>query len=63
MAGGSDLLGAADHEVAAGVVRTLVESGQLGVGLPREHAVGAAQHDGHPADRQPVPAGGTQTQR
>lgn len=49
-----DLLDAADDEVAAAVVGTLVHLGHLGGRAAGQGAVGAAQHDRHAADGQPV---------
>ena len=44
-----DLFGPRDYEVAAGVLRTLPEVGEISVVHSPEGAVGAAQHDGHGA--------------
>ena len=49
------LLCAPHHEVATGVVRTLVEAVQLGLRLSGEDAVGGAEHDGHSPDGEPIP--------
>ena len=50
-----DLLGAPHHKVTAGVVRTLVEAGQLRLGLAMEDTVGGPQHHRHPTDGKSVP--------
>ena len=49
------LLRAPDYEVAAGVVRALVEACQLGLGFAREDAVRGAEHYRQPTNGETVP--------
>ena len=45
-----DLFGAVDDEVTTGVQRTFIQDTHLRGRLVGQHALGAAQHDRHPAD-------------